>query len=269
MHSQIELGMKMGRALLVGLTFCMLAVMLGCRTTSSEWNGSWKLDPARSSFEGPTFAITVSTGGEYRYDDGNSVFMFRCDGADHQIAGTDARSCVKDSQGTLELTRKENGIEKSSSHWELSPDGKVFTSTVTIFGHDGPERTIRTVSNRVSGSNDFAGRWQDVSYLKHHAHMTLVLDRQTLHLAYPEAGQYIDAPLSGADISVNGPNAPKNTTYSVKKNGDRAFLYLTKHIGKPLTQGSLELSSDGKTVIESWWNPYRPSDKGTLVYNKE
>jgi hypothetical protein len=99
--------------------------------------------------------------------------------------------------------------------------------------------------------------------------MTLRLDSQTLHIGYSSAGQYIDAPLDGVDAAVHGPHAPEGMTYSVRLAGRREILTLAKRNGKPLIQGSLELSGDGRVITESWWNPDRPTDKGVFVYEKQ
>ena len=58
-------------------------------------------------------------------------------------------------------------------------------------------------------------------------------------------------------------------TYSIKPAGQRKFLVLTKRNGSVLTQGSLELSDDGRILTDAWWNPDRPTDKSTLVYEKK
>jgi hypothetical protein len=121
----------------------------------------------------------------------------------------------------------------------------------------------------MSGSSDFAGQWRDTSYLQQHADMTLRLDSQALHIGYPSAGQYIDAPLDGVDAAMHGPHAPEGITEAARLVGRREILTLTKHNGKPILQGSLELSDDGRVITESWWNPGRPTDKGTLAYEKK
>jgi hypothetical protein len=163
----------------------------------------------------------------------------------------------------------ENGVKTNTYHWELSADGKVFTSTVTAFRPGVPVTVGQVVSSRISGSNDFAGRWRDTSFLQQHADLTLRLDSQYLHIGYLSAGQYIDAPLDGVDAVVHGPYAPEGTTYAVRLAGRRKFLTLRKHNGKAFTQGSLELSKNGRIITDSWWNPDRPTDKGTLVYEKK
>lgn len=141
--------------------------------------------------------------------------------------------------------------------------------TATAFRPSGPVITAQLVASRMSGSDDFAGQWRGTSYLQQHADMTLRLDSQTLHIGYPSAGLYIDAPLDGVDAAVHGPHTPEGMTYATRLVGQREFLTLTKRNGKVLTQGSQELSGDGRVIIESWWNPGQPTSKGTLVYEKK
>jgi hypothetical protein len=169
----------------------------------------------------------------------------------------------------LDITQKENGVKTRATRDELSTDGKVFTTTVTEFRPNGPVITSQIIFSRLSGSNDFAGQWRDTSYLQQHADMTLRLDNQALHIDYPSADQHIDAPLDGVEAAVRGPHTPEGTTSAVRSAGNREFLIVTKRHGKVFTQGSLKLSSDGRIVTESWWNPDRPTDKGMLVYDKK
>jgi hypothetical protein len=248
--------------------FCALAATSGCYAFSPDWNGTWKLSPEKSSFEGPIFTISLSPDGEYRYDDGRSSFALRCDGKDRPIGENRTRACVKSSVNVLDLTQKRNGVESNANHWELSDGGKVLTATGTAFDPNGPVISSQIVARRMSGSNDFAGQWRDTSYLQQHADLTLRRDGQILHIGYSNAGQNIDAPLDGTDAAVHGPHAPEGVTFAVRSAGQRKFLTLTKRNGKVLTQGSLELSGDGKIITESWWDPGQPTSKGTFVYER-
>jgi len=248
---------------------CVLAVTLGCRAPSTDWNGTWKLNPSKSSFQGQVFTISISRDGEYRFTDGSLSFTFRCDGKDRPIGNNRTRACVKSSATALDLTQKENGVKMSAGHWELSANGEVFMSTATTFRPSGPVTTGQMVASRISGSNDFAGQWRNTRYLQQHADLTLRLDSKTLHISYPSAGQYVDAPFDGVDAAVHGPHAPEGMTYTARLVGRREIHTLTKRNGKALTQGSLELSDDGRVITESWWNPGQPTDKGTFVYEKK
>ena len=247
-----------------------LAATVGCRSSSPDWNGTWKLNPSKGNFQGGIFTISISTDGEYHYEDDRSSITFRCDGKYRPMGKNRTQACVTSSATVLDMTRMENGAKTNSSHWELSSDGKVLTTTTTAFRPSGPVITGQVVASRISGSNGFAGQWRDTSYLQRHADMTLRLDSQTLHIAYPSAGQYIDAPLDGRDAAVHGPYVREGATYAVRPAGQREFLTLTKSNGEVITQGSLELSRDGRIITESWWNPGQPSGKaGRFVYERK
>lgn len=246
---------------------CALAATLGCQTASPNWNGTWKLNPLKSSYQGQILTVSISADGEYRFDE-SSIFTLRCDGEDRPIGNNRTVVCVASGTTALDITQKENGVKTRATHDELSPDGKVFTTTVTEFRPNGPVITSQIVFSRLSGSNDFAGQWRDTSYLQQHADMTLRLDGQVLHIDYPIAGQHIDAELDGVDSAVGGLHAPVGTTFAVRAAGNREFLTVTKRYGKVFSQGSLKLSDDGRIITASSWKPDRPSDVGTLVYEK-
>lgn len=251
------------------VTFCVFTMALGCRTASPDWNGTWRINPSKGNFQGPIFTISISADGEYRFDNGRPSFAFRCDGKERQIGNNRTRVCVKSSATVLDLTQKENGLETSTNRWELSDDGKVLTMTATALRPSGPIVIAQLVASRISGSSDFAGQWRDTSYLQSHAEMTLRIDNRILHIAYPNAGQYIDAPFDGVDAPVYGPHAPKGMTYTARLVGQREILTLTKSNGKALIQGSLQLSGDGNVVTETWWNPGQPANKGIIVYERK
>jgi hypothetical protein len=236
---------------------------------SPDWNGTWKLNLSKSSFQEPVLTISISADGEYRYDDGIVSDTFRCDGKYRPIGNNRTQACVKSSATTLDKTRKENGVNTNTYHWELSAGGKVFTATATAFRPSGPVVIGQLVASRMSGSNGFAGQWRGTGYLQQNADMMLRLDNRTLHIGYPDAGQYIDAPLDGADAAIHGPHASEGMTYTARLVGRREILTLRKDDGKVLTQGSLELSGDGRVITESQWTPGHAADKGTLVYERQ
>jgi hypothetical protein len=249
--------------------FCALAVTLGCGAPSPDWNGTWKMNPSKGSFQGPIITISISADGEYRYDDGIVSDTFRCDGK-YRPMGTDhTQACVKSSATTLDKTRMENGVKTNTYHWELLSGGKVFTSTATALRPSGPVITSQFVASRISGSNGFAGQWRDTNFLGRNAELTLNLDSQYLHIGYPSAGLYVDAPLNGADAAMYGPHAVPWMTCAVRRTGQRDFLVVWKRNGEPFNQESLELSNDGRVITDSWWKADQPTSKSTLVYEKK
>jgi hypothetical protein len=259
----------MKRMCCVGVVFCALAATLGCRAPSPDWNGTWKLNPSKSSFQGSVLTISISPDGEYRFDE-KSSHTLRCDGKDRPIGSNRMLTCVKKGSTVLDITQRENGVKTRVTHDELSSDGQAFTTTVTEFRSDGPAVTSQIVFLRLAGSSDdFAGQWRDTIYLQQHTDMTLRLDNQTLHIDYPSAGQQIDAPLNGVDAAVRGPQNAAEATFAAQLVGPRKILTLTKRNDQAVTQGSFELSSDGRVITDSWWNPGQAADKSTFVYEKK
>jgi hypothetical protein len=251
------------------IVLCALVVISGCRAPSPDWNGIWKLNPTKSSYQGQILTISIAAGGEYRFNEGNWISTFLCDGKDQPIGNNRTRACVKSGGTGLDITLKENGVKTRATHDELSTDGKVFTTTVTEFRPSGPVVTSQIIFSRLSGANDFAGQWRDTSYLQQHADMRLRLDNQALHIGYPNAGQQIDAPLDGVEAAVRGSHVPEGSTFAVQPAGRREFRTVTKRQGKLFNQGTLELSSDGRAITASWGNSSQPTDKGSLVYEKQ
>lgn len=257
------------KASLRWIIFCSLAAASSCRAPSANWNGTWRMNPSKSSYQGPVITISILADGDYRYSDGIVSDIFRCDGKYRPIGNNRTQACVRSSATALDKTRMENGVETNTYHWRLSADGKVFTATATAFRPSGPVVTGELVASRISGSNYFAGQWRDMSFLQWHADLTLRLDGQYLHIDYPIAGQYVDAPLDGADAEMYGPHALAGTTVAVRRAGQREFLIIGKRDGKAFNQESLKLSDDGRVIIDSWWNPDKPADRSTLVYDKK
>jgi hypothetical protein len=255
----------MKNARLGWVVFCALFATQGCRAPSADWNGTWKLNPTMSSYQGQVLTISISADGEYRFDESSSHTL-RCDGMDRPIGNNRTGGCVKSGGTVLDITQKENGVKTRATHDELSTDGKVFTTTVTEFRPNGPVITSQIIFSRLSGSSGFAGQWRDTNDLQQHADMTFRLDNEVLHIDYPSAGQHIDAPLDGVEAAVRGPL--DGMTYALRIVGRRRFLTVTKRNGKVLNQGELVLSKDGRIITTSWWDPDRPSTVGTLVYEK-
>jgi hypothetical protein len=255
---------------LLTFTFCASVTALGCQTPSPDWNGTWKLDPIRSGFQGKVLTISTTADGEYRFDESSSHTL-SCDGKDRDVGKNRTLVCVKSGATGLDITLKENGVKTRATHDELSADGKDFTTTVTEFRPSGTVITSQITFSRLSGSDGFAGQWRDTSYLQWHTDLFVRVDNQSLQIDYPSGGEKMDLPLDGAEAAVRGPHALEgDNTCAARPAGNREFLMVTKHNGKVFSQDSLVLSSDGRTITDTWWrNPDRPDDKATLVYEKQ
>ena len=252
------------------IVLCALAATAGCGVPSADWNGTWKLDAPKSTFlEHAITTISISADGEYHYYVGLVSHRFRCDGVYRPMPNNRTQACVKRSATTLDSIRMENGVKTNTYHWELSPDGKTFTSTATAFRPSGSVIMGQLVAKRISVSNGFAGEWKETTFSQPPTELKLSLDSRYLHISYPGLGNYVDAPLNGADAAVHGPLAPEGLTYSVRLAGRHEISMVKKRNGEPVNRGTLMLSDDGRVVTESWWSSGRLGDESTFVYDRQ
>ena len=254
---------------LSGVALCRLFGAQGCRAPSPDWNGTWKVNIAKSSFQSPLLTITVSPNDEYHLTEGNSTHDLRCNGKDQPVGKSRTVVCVKQGDTVLNITQMEGGIKTLTTRDELSTDRKTFTITTTEFRSNGPVTTSRMMLSRLSGSDGFGGQWRDTSYLQQHAEMNLRLDKQALNIDYPDAGQSIDAPLNGVDVPVGGPRAVTGSTIAVRLIGKRDLVLITKLHGQVFSQSSLKLSGDRKSLIYSSSKPDQSVHENMLVYERK
>ena len=234
------------------------------------WNGTWKVNESKSSIPGPSFSVTVSPTGEFHLDNGTYSDSFRCDGKEYSAKPNRTMSCLQTSAFVIDTTSKENGVKVATTHWELSPNGRTLTLKKTSI-HAGESVNPReTVYSRTSGSSiGFAGGWTNTKRLESRPQLVLALNQRSLHIAFSESGQYIDAPLDGSDAPMLGPGVPQGVTMAIRPHGAQEFLTLKKIGGKIVNEGSLRLSADGRILVEEYWSPSAPAQKAMLVYEKQ
>jgi hypothetical protein len=169
----------------------------------------------------------------------------------------------------MDTETKEDGRPLSSSHRELSADGKILTGTLTRIHPDGSRETKKFVYDRVSKSAGFAGAWRnEIEFDQKSQTMVTTLDGPTLRIAFPLSNQYTDMRLDGTDATLHDPSSHTRVTFSVKSNGALQLITTKKVNGAIVSEGTLTLSEDGHTLVEEWWGPGNPAVKGHKVYEK-
>ena len=91
--------------------YCVCAalalVAAPCVAAASNWDGTWKLDPAKSKMTGSTVTITQNDN-MYTLDTGSFKFSFGCDGKDYHVLPDRTISCTG-SGNSYTLVEKING----------------------------------------------------------------------------------------------------------------------------------------------------------------
>lgn len=241
-----------------------------CFGATASWNGTWKLDRAKSHMTGGTVDITQTGSQAFRVDMGSVTENITCDGKTHPvIAGRDGK-CRKLPGGGYELTTLQNGKVLGRTHLSFSSNGKKQYMTSTNYLPGGKTTTSHSTYTRLSGTTGLAGKWRQTRYSSTSPGiMVISVSGNTIHFHNPAEKSMLSAKLDGTPATPTGPDAPRGLTDSVKKISPRELHETVRLNGKIVSQETDTLSVNGKTLTEVSWNPAKPNEKEIDVYTKQ
>jgi len=253
-------------------TFCA-AVALGAAAVpclaASPWDGTWKLNEAKSHMTGETMTITEA-GGMYTMNDGAVSFKFACDGKDYTVLADRTLSCTGSGHSFTD-THKIAGKVISTTKMEISADGKTMTEVTTGTQPDGTAFTSHETDIRVGGAGTgLAGVWKDTK----NSSSVPALVSLKVHdgmLRYEDVGykDVSDAKLDGTPGPITGGRTPPGLMISNKAKGTNAVESVVTLNGKELGHDIMTISADGKTYTDVTWAPGKESEKRTYLYEKQ
>lgn len=235
---------------------------------ASKWDGTWKLNQAKSKMTGST--VTISQNGNmYNVDTGAFKFSFACDGKDYHFLPDRTVSCTG-SGNSYAMTWKINGKVQSTTRRTISSDGKTLTDVETGTRPDGTSYTDHETDIRVGSGTGMAGTWKS-TMVKNSApdSMVLKVNGDVLHFESLGYHETTDAKLDGTAAPVKGPTAPAGLMLSNKSDGPDKVVTVVTLNGKQLSQDVMTLSADGKTITDVSWTPGKESEKQTYVFDKQ
>lgn len=248
-----------------------LAALTAPAFASSPWNGTWKLDEAKSQMAGGTFTYSMQPSGTYRFSDGSNLqFTFACDGKDYPVVADYSATCTKAGDQTYVFTSLKNGKLVSTSTQVISSDGKTMTDTTKGTRPDGTPFTDIEVDRRISGTTGLAGEWKSAkSSSSAPSVMKISVSANAMTLEFPGYKSTVTAKLDGTDAPATGPQVPPGVTMSLKSQGTNEVTSASKLNGKVYSYDLYTLSADGKTITDVSWLPGKPNEKQTYVYEKQ
>jgi hypothetical protein len=237
---------------------------------SSDWNGIWKLDTAKSQIYGPTLRISRSPDGVYHNSGRIGSANFDCDGKGHLVSESLTILCAQKNSDYLEIFGFENGSKVSTAHWELSNHENALTIQSTMRQSDGSANSIEAHYTRTSGSTGFVGGWRNAEPFKGLASILQTdIRNNALHFSYPEKNIHVDASIDGTSAAVHTPLFPSGATIALSKRGPRALRLTTKVSGQIVYVEDWQMSADGHSLTQSSWFASRPNEKYVLDYEKQ
>jgi hypothetical protein len=105
-NCQLSSRDEKGAALKLPIYWICVAALLATSTSpalanNASWNGTWKLDRAKSQMTGDTFTYSMNATGTIRFSNGGPItYNFACDGKDYTSVDSYTIACKKVSDMT-------------------------------------------------------------------------------------------------------------------------------------------------------------------------
>lgn len=237
---------------------------------ASPFDGSWKLDTAKSKLTGDTMTYAKTATG-YHFSNGGPVsYDFAVDGKDYTTIPSRSVAWTKAADGGWDIVTKANGKVVSKAHRSISADGKTMTSTYVEYHPDGATVHESDVYSRVTGAKGLAGKWRDTKVQA--AIDTMKIATSTgghFEIGYPAFKETIAGRTDGTPATVNGPTIPPGAMAAYKADGPKKWSYEISLRGKVFGKGVMTVSVDGKTLTRTFAVPGEDSEPSTEVWAKQ
>jgi hypothetical protein len=175
--------------------------------------------------------------------------------------------CLQGTSAATDTVLKIHGKVITQNHTEVSPDNKRLIVTIKPAGSSAAKTHI---FERVSGSTGLSGSWQDTDdpYRTPKVIIT-TLSGSVFRLDLPLVKQDTEMSLDGVDAPTHGASKDEHVTLSAKPDGQSKLVLTQKIDGVAVSENSLTLSSDGRSLIHESWRPGHPNERLKLVYDKQ
>lgn len=253
--------------------YCACAAMLltagPCVAAGQSWNGTWKLNEAKSKFTGETYLIENKGNGMMHVTRGNLSYDFACDGKPYKVLADRTLTCTGSASSGYDYVINGSGKVLSKSHRTFSADGKTMTVHGTDIRTDGSTQDFTDVWKRESGTSGLAGKWMNVK--SQGASDTVVIETKGdwIKLYSPQEKSTVEGKMDGSQLKVSGPTVPAGFAQTIKAEGPNKLRYVVKYNDKVLSEGVQTLSADGKSFVDENWTPGKMNEKSTAVYERQ
>ncbi len=252
---------------------CAALLSAGAATASaadSPWNGTWKLDPAKSKMTGATDVVAITPDGRYTVTTSGLTYNFACDGKDYPVMdGHFTLACTKASDTELDFVAKTpTGEELSRTKRSVSDGGKTMTAETTGKSADGTPFHSVDIFHKVSADKGFAGTWQNTKVqVDDISSFDVNATEDSITFNYPRRKATLTAKLDGTPAADEGPH-PDGVMISLKGDGPLTIHETDSLNGKDLEHDTMSVSQDGKSMTIEVLRTDN-SQKQIYVYDKQ
>lgn len=250
------------------LLFAVLAAAATpvCMAADNPWNGTWKLNDAKSKRTGSVDTISQSSDGKYTVATSGITLSFACDGADYPMPGGRTMSCTRVNKTTFHTVFKAGGDELAQVDRSLADNGKTMNVVETGKAADGtPFHDTETYHKIAPGNGDtWTGAWQNTKVAtSSHGVAIVEATADSITFTYPMNKSSLTAKLDGTPATEQGPHPEEGMTISLTAAGPLTINEVDSLNGTAIEHDTLTVSPDGKILTI---DAQRTGDKVKQVY---
>ena len=250
--------------------------LVGCALTLtaqnvSPWNGTWKLDRAKSHLTGSTYTFSKGSDGMWTESYGTLSVNFAPDGKPYPVFDQDHTMTVTMPDAhTQRMVNQQKGQTTSVATAILSADGNSIKETELDTRPDGTTYTASETDKRVGTGEGFLGTWSSEKVASTgNSPMTIVASSENITFTTPAEKYTLTAKLDGSPATPASPGTPAGLTISYKKASDSRLDWTATLNDKVVQQGYDELAANGKSFTTTAWLIGNESEKTTSFYARQ
>jgi hypothetical protein len=247
------------------IALCPFSVALA----DSPFDGTWKLDPAKSHLTGDTMTFEDAGNGSLKYTDSAQTYTFKPDGSSFTVPLGQERTMQKSGDNVYTSTVKLHGSLLRTGTWTLSSDGKKLIIESKGTKPNGDSFDDATTFMRTSPGTGLVGGWKSTHVkLSSPNAITINTDGNDVTLTISAIKATVHAKWDGKDYPASGPTVSDGVTLALTKTGPNSFKLVQKANAKVLAIVHYRAASDGQTLTTKGTNG-EGKEPFTEVFNKQ
>jgi hypothetical protein len=232
-----------------------------------HFDGTWKLNLAKSHLSGSTYTLAKKPSGMWHYSGGGFDADFDLTGKEYTMPSGASIIGKEAGPKSWELSFRMGGKPISRSRVTQKGDSLMWVSDIT--SPDGKSVQQTSTDTRISGGPGFAGKWK--AGTPSGGATTLKISMQGTNgitMETPEYQQEVKGSFSGKDYPVMQAGQASKFTNTFAKSGPGTLRIGTKLNGKPFGVDVYRLSDDGKTLTDES-TAVATGEKTKAVFDRE
>ncbi len=233
----------------------LFLALVGCCCVSSfafaqsPFDGTWKLNAAKSNLAGDTMTIEDAGNGALKYTDSDQTYTFKPDGSSITTPMGQDRSFVKGADGSYTSTVKLHGTLLRTNTWKVAADGNTLTIESKGTKPNGDAFDDFTTYTRTAPGEGIVGGWKSTQVkLSSPNSISIKTDGDDVTLTISAIKASCQARWDGKDHGCSGPTLVDGLTVALTKTGPTTFKLVEKKKDKMLSILRYRVAKDGQAL---------------------